>query len=130
MLNLSLATVVQHLLFFFLVVVTPIWDYYDTRRLKQNPESGRKLRYYRTLMAWLWIASLLACLAVGFRALFTIEPCQAKHPGCLGMFGCAPGGSRDAIFMALLCCRPSLRSGRSVTKQPRKYSSADALEVA
>ena len=54
-LNLSLATVVQHLLFFFLVVITPIWDYYDTCRLKQNPESGCKLRYYRTLMAWLWI---------------------------------------------------------------------------
>ena len=84
MLNLSLATVVQHLLFFFLVVITPIWDYYDTRRLKQNPESGRKLRYYRTLMAWLWIASLIACLAVGFRALFTIQPSPNEAPWLFG----------------------------------------------
>src|ERR1700689_4831314 len=74
MLNLTASIAVQHLLFFFLAVVAPIWDYYDTSRLKRSPESGRKIRYYQTLVAWLWIATAVACLAVGFRPLFTISP--------------------------------------------------------
>jgi len=71
--NVSLAVEVQHLLFLFLVVVAPIWDYYDTRRLKRG-EPGRKLRYYRTLMCWLCLAAVVAVLGVGFLPLFTISP--------------------------------------------------------
>lgn len=127
MLNLSLATVVQHLLFFFLVVVTPIWDYYDTRRLKQNPESGRKLRYYRTLMAWLWIASLLACLAVGFRALFTIETMPSEAPWLFGhVWVRYLVEAVSALFLALLLLLAFTVIRKKLKKQPRKYSSADA----
>src|SRR5580704_13075734 len=73
MLNSSPPIVVQHLLFVFLVVVAPAWDFYDTRRLRQNPGSERKLRYYRTLVSWLWIATVVAWLAVGFRPLFVFH---------------------------------------------------------
>ena len=72
--NTTASIVVQHLLFSFLLVVAPIWDYVDTRRLKQHPDSARKIRYYRTLCVWLWAATVVACLAVGFRPLFTINP--------------------------------------------------------
>src|SRR5271157_3931967 len=74
MFNVSVATLMQHLLFLFLLVVAPIWDLYSTARLKRNPSSEQKIRYYRTLCILLWIASALAVVAIGFRPLFTISP--------------------------------------------------------
>src|SRR5271166_6252774 len=68
------AKLIQHLLFLFLLVVAPIWDFYYTRKLKRNPSSERKIRYYKTLCTWMWIASALAVVAIGFRPLFTITP--------------------------------------------------------
>jgi len=49
MLNVPVATLMQHLLCFFLLVVAPTWDLYDTRRLKRNPGSKQKIRNYKTL---------------------------------------------------------------------------------
>ena len=46
MFNVSVATLMQHLLFLFLLVVAPIWDLYDTRKLKRKPSSEQKIRYY------------------------------------------------------------------------------------
>jgi hypothetical protein len=43
--NVTAATLMQHLLFLFLLVVTPIWDLYDARKLKRNPSSEQKIRY-------------------------------------------------------------------------------------
>ena len=70
----SAAALAQDLLFLFLLVVTPIWDYRDTCRLKQSPSSAGKIRHYKTLCAWLWTSTALALLAVGFRPLFSISP--------------------------------------------------------
>jgi membrane protease YdiL (CAAX protease family) len=72
--NVSLATLTQHLLFLFLLVIAPIWDFYYTRKLKRNPSSEQKTRYYKMLCTWLWIASALAVIAIGFRPLFTVTP--------------------------------------------------------
>src|SRR5258708_38108291 len=63
----------QHLLFLFLLVVAPIWDLYDARKLMRNPSSEKKIRYYKKICAWLWIASASALVAVGFRPLFTVS---------------------------------------------------------
>jgi hypothetical protein len=41
-----MATLVQHLVFLFLLLVAPVWDFYDTSRLKKNPSSNGKIRYY------------------------------------------------------------------------------------
>jgi membrane protease YdiL (CAAX protease family) len=49
------------LLFVFLLVIAPAWDYYDTQRLNRNPTSKKRLWYYKTLCLWLWIAALIAC---------------------------------------------------------------------
>jgi hypothetical protein len=74
MFNVSVATLRQHLLFFFLLVVAPIWDLYETPKLKRNPSSEQTIRYYKTICTWLWIASALAVVPIGFRPLFTITP--------------------------------------------------------
>jgi uncharacterized protein len=64
---------VAHLLALFLIVVGPIWDYFDTRPLKAHPSPQRRLRYYRQTIVWLWIATGVACWASGFGALFTVR---------------------------------------------------------
>jgi membrane protease YdiL (CAAX protease family) len=130
MMNLPAATAVQHLLFLFLVVVTPIWDYYDTSRLKRNPSSAGKLRYYKTLCGWLWISAIVACLSVGWHSLFTITP----TPGDASwLFGHAwvryLVEAVIALFMALLLLPALIVIGKKLKKQPRKYSSADAMKA-
>lgn len=67
-----MALAAQHLLAFFLIVVAPAWDYFDTLRLKADPRSSRKLRYYRTLCIWLWAATVAAVAAAGMRSLFLV----------------------------------------------------------
>src|ERR1700731_5145296 len=81
MFNVSVATPLQHLLFLFLFVVAPIWDLYATPKLKRNPTSEKKIRYYKTICTWLWIASALAVVAIGLRPVFTIILSPGKSSG-------------------------------------------------
>jgi len=128
--NVSVATLMQHLLFLFLLVVAPIWDLYDTRKLKRNPSSERKIRYYKTLCAWLWIASALAVVAIGFRPLFTIGP----SPGEISWLLLRPWVRYlvEALLSIFIIISVALPVGtviwKKLTKRPRKYSSADALK--
>src|ERR1700756_1891444 len=78
--NLSAGTLLQHLLFVFLLVIAPAWDYSYTRRLKRDPSSARKIGVYKTLCAWLWISSAVACVAVGLRSLFSISIAIGEVP--------------------------------------------------
>lgn len=130
MIHISIATLVQHLLFLFLAVVAPAWDYRDTRRLKQSPSSAGKIRYYKTLAAWLWIASLVACLSVGFRPLVTISPAPGdiswllEHAWVRYLVEAV-----IALILTVLVLMPAgIVLWKKLKKQPRKYSSADALK--
>lgn len=125
----SAATLVQHLLLLFLLIVAPTWDFYDTRRLKKNPSSAGKIRYYKTLAAWLWIASIVAYLAAGWRAVFTINPAPSEIPWLLEhawVFYLV--GVVIALFVAVTLLPVAVVFWKKVKKQPRKYSSADALK--
>jgi CAAX protease family protein len=130
MFNVSAATLLQHLLFLLLLVIAPIWDFYDTRRLKRNPSSERKIRYYKTICAWLWIASALAVVALGFRPLFTINP----SPGEISWLLLHPwvGYLVEALIAIVLLVTVVLQVGivvwKKLTKRPRKFSSAEALK--
>jgi uncharacterized membrane protein len=116
----------QHLLFLFLLVVAPIWDLYNTPRLKRNPSSEQKIRYYRTICAWLWIASGLAVVAIGFRPLFTSSPSPGEiswllpHPWVRYLV--------EALIGIVVIISVVLPVGtviwKKLTKRPRKYSSA------
>jgi len=81
MFNVSVATPLQHLLFLFLFVVAPIWDLYAIPKLKRNPSSEHKIRYYKTICAWLWIASALAVVATGFPQCSPSALRPLKSPG-------------------------------------------------
>lgn len=116
----------QHLLFFYLLVVAPIWDFYDTRKLKRNPTSEHKLRYYKTICTSLWIASALAVVALGFRPLFTTSPLRGDiswllpHPWVRYLV--------EALIAILAIITVVLPIGiiiwKKLTRRQRKYSSA------
>ncbi len=127
--SLSLTTLLQHLLFIFLLVIAPAWDYYDTRRLKRNPSSEAKTRYYATLCTWLWSAAIVACLVVGWPALAIVSPTPQEMGWLLQhiwvrylvvvvLFVLA------AIvvwtYLAVLLMR--------VRREPRKYASSDLMQ--
>jgi uncharacterized protein len=124
--SVSVAMLTQHLLFLFLLVVSPIWDLYDTRKLKRNPSSEQKLRYYWTFCTWLWVASALAVVAIGFRSLFSISPSPGEiswlllHPWVRYLVE-----ALIAIVVAVTVVLPvSIVIWKKLTRRPRKYSSA------
>ncbi|MGA2904749.1 MAG: CPBP family intramembrane glutamic endopeptidase [Candidatus Korobacteraceae bacterium] len=128
--SVSTTTLVQHLLFLFLLVVAPVWDFYDTSRLKKNPSSEGKLRVYKTLCGWLWIATAVACLTVGLRPLVTISP----EPGDVSWL-LQHGWVRYAVaallvvFVAGALLPVAIVIWKKITKRPRKYASAEALKA-
>jgi len=130
MLGPSPTTAIQYLLFFFLLVLAPLWDFYDTRRLKRSPSSAGKLRYYKTLCAWLWIATVVACLGVGWRALFTISPALDEIPWLLHVWVRYLADIVIAAVVVVVVLLPvAIVVWKKLKKQPRKYSSADALQA-
>lgn len=120
-------TLLEHLLFVFVLVVAPAWDYYDTRRLKQNPTSDARMRYYKTLCLWLWIAALVACLTAGWRAIFTIAPGDApwlaEHVWAYYVVGVV-----IALFTAAIVLPYITVLWMRVTNKPRKYASAELMK--
>jgi uncharacterized protein len=125
----SAAALTQDLLFLFLLVVAPLWDYRGTKRLKQNPSSAGRIHHYKTLCAWLWTATVVALLAVGFRPLFTISPAADEASWLFehAWVRYLVGGVL-VFYMALILLPPAVAFWKNVTKRPRKYSSADALK--
>jgi len=123
-------TLIQHLLFLFLLVVSPIWDLYAISKLKRNPGSEHKLRYYKMVCTWLWIASALTVVAIGFRPVFTIRPSPGEltwllpHPWVRYLVE-----ALIAIALIIIVVLPvGIVIWKKLTKRPRKYSSAAALE--
>ena len=120
----------QHLLFLFLLVVAPIWDLYAIPKLKRNPSSEHKIRYYKMLCAWTWIASALAVVAIGFRPLFTISPSPGEiswlvpHPWVRYLVE-----ALIAIAVIIIVVLPvGVVIWKKLTKRPLKYSAAAALK--
>jgi membrane protease YdiL (CAAX protease family) len=47
------------LLLVFLIVVFPLWDRAETRRLKRSPTTAARIRIYRLTIGWLWCTAVL-----------------------------------------------------------------------
>lgn len=119
----------QHLLFVFLLAIAPAWDYYDTRRVKANPDSPHRIRYYGTVCAWLWICAILACALLGFRSVFTISPAP-DEAGWLfrNTWVFYAVGAVIALIVATIVLPYVTVAWMSVTRKQRKYSSGEMLQ--
>ena len=71
---------VDHLLIFLLVFVSPAWDWFDTRALKANPTSQGRLRYYRQTIVILVLAAGVACWAHGLHAFLSLQGLGIDEP--------------------------------------------------
>ncbi len=76
----SCFAVTSHLLVLFLAVVLPVWDVFETRRLKaRRDDAGAKVRSYAKTMAVLWLAALCAWAISGAR-IFQTPSLRAALP--------------------------------------------------
>jgi uncharacterized protein len=128
--HLSLTTLIQHFLFVFLLLIAPAWDCYDTACLKRNPDSAQRIRYYRTVVLWLWIAAIVACAVVGLRSIFTIIPAPYGAPW---LYGHAWVRYVVGVALALLTAAMLLPyitvAWMRLTGKPRTYKSADLMRT-
>ncbi len=124
----SLDLLLCHLLSAFLATIAPAWDFYATRRLKKNPGSVQKIGYYRTLCAWLWIASFIAVATVGFRDVFTIAPMPDdavwlfRHDWVRFLVEVV-----ITLFFGMTFLPCGIVAWKKLKNRPRTYRSADAL---
>jgi uncharacterized protein len=65
--------ILQHLLVFVLIVVTPLWDWYEIPRLKASTDPGKKIRFYWKIAVASWVCAVLAVLTVGVLTVSTIH---------------------------------------------------------
>jgi uncharacterized protein len=61
--------VVEHIVAALLLVVYPVWDYFDTRELRTGSNPRARVQYYRKTTLFEWIAAGLALWAAGPRLL-------------------------------------------------------------
>jgi uncharacterized protein len=129
-LHISVTTTLQHLLFVFLLVIAPAWDYRDTQRLKRSPSSAGKIRYYKTLCSWLWIGSAVALMTLGWRALFTASPTPGEIPWLLehAWVRYLVIALLIAIFTLTILFSVGIVLWKKLKKLPRKYGAADRLK--
>ena len=125
---LSTALLLQHILFVFLLVVAPAWDLHYTSHLKRDPTSARKIGVYQTLCAWLWIASVVALLAVGFRPLFRIDLGAGDAVWLEMRWVRWLLGILIALFAAGVVLPYVTVMWKKLAGQPRKYASAELLK--
>jgi CAAX protease family protein len=81
--------VLQHVLVFFLIVVTPVWDWYEIPRLKASTDPEKKIKFYGKIVAASWACALVAVMTIGVAVVFTLH----KAPGEISWLDSgSPGG--------------------------------------
>lgn len=63
----------KHIIAIFLIVAVPIWDHFETKRLKTSSDPRVKIQSYQKTVGWLWAGSVVACLVLGLRTVLTIH---------------------------------------------------------
>jgi uncharacterized protein len=63
----------KHLIAIFLIVAVPIWDHFETKRLKTSSDPRVKIQSYQRTVGWLWAGSVFACIVLGLRTVLTIH---------------------------------------------------------
>jgi len=119
----------QHLLFAFLAIAVPAWDFYATRRLKNNPGSLQKIGYYKCLCGLLWTASFVAVITVGLREVLTIAPLPDDAAWLFGRpWVKYLAETAIVLFVGLAFLSCVTVAWKKLNNRPRTYRSAEALK--
>src|ERR1035441_6192240 len=124
--------ILQHVLVFFLIVVTPLWDWCEIPRLKASTDPGKKVRFYGKIAVASWICAVLAALTVGAMTVFTIPRTPGEGawlaPGSLaGLF--LAGLTAGLLIVIMLPAVLALWSEKIRTKAGRAAKKLAALTV-
>ncbi len=63
---------IPHLIAVFLIVVVPIWDVFEMRRLKASADPRVRVKWYAKVVVASWALAVLAIFATGWRELWNI----------------------------------------------------------
>ncbi len=63
----------RQLIAIFLIVAVPVWDHFETKRLKTSSDPRVKIQSYRKTVGWLWAGSVLASIVMGLHTVLTIH---------------------------------------------------------
>ena len=85
--------VLQHLLVAFLIVVTPLWDWYEIPRLKASAAPRKKIRFYQKIVAASWACAVVAVVTIGLAEAWTIQR-EVGEATWLSI------GTRSGVFVA------------------------------
>ena len=100
----SVGMIVQHVLVFVLIVVTPLWDWYEIPRLKASTEPRKKVRFYGKIVAVSWICAVVAVLTIGVATAFNIYRASGEiawlDPGSRG--GAFVKGITGGMLIAIM----------------------------
>jgi membrane protease YdiL (CAAX protease family) len=63
----------RQLIAIFLIVAVPVWDHFETKRLKTSTDPRVKIQAYQKTVGWLWAGSVATCIVLGLRTVLTIH---------------------------------------------------------
>ncbi|HET6181219.1 MAG TPA: CPBP family intramembrane glutamic endopeptidase [Candidatus Sulfotelmatobacter sp.] len=122
----SIGMLAQHVLVFFLIVVTPLWDWYEIPRLKASTEPRKKVRFYWKIVAASWACAIVAVVTVGIATVYAIQTVPGEiawldrgSRGAMVLMGIA-AGMLIAIFvpavLALWSEKIRVKAGKAAKK--------------
>ena len=91
MISVSGGLILQHVLVLVMIVVTPLYDWYEIPRLKASTNPRKKIGFYRTIVVSEWVCALVAVGTIGMATVFFLRRVQ-------GEIGWLDAGSRWRIF--------------------------------
>ncbi|HEX8830919.1 MAG TPA: CPBP family intramembrane glutamic endopeptidase [Longimicrobium sp.] len=118
----TLSTVLHLLLLAFLIVVFPVWDRRETRRLKTSADPRVRVKSYQKTILWQIAASALLLATVPARALFTA-------PGTPRDLGINLSGREAIPILAAMLAGALLPVLMARIKKPKEPSVPKQLEA-
>lgn len=108
-----------HLLAFALIIALPVWDRFETLRLKTSRDPRVRIQSYQMTIAWLWICSAVAVAAFGPKALCFIHLSPSEAPWLPSGDGAAAFGFGLGIALLAGAVLPALAARQSAAIRKR-----------
>jgi uncharacterized protein len=114
----------RHLIAIFLIVAVPIWDHFETKRLKTSSDPRVKIQSYQKTVGWLWAGSVVACIALGLHTVLTIHRDAGEAswlPGSGFIIGFM-GAALVALFLPIVLIMRSETTRARIAKSLEKLN--------
>jgi uncharacterized protein len=114
----------KHLIAIFLIVAVPVWDHFETKRLKTSSDPRVKIQSYQKTVGWLWAGSVFTCIVLGLRTVLTIHRDAGEAswlPGS-GFIVAFMGAALVALFLPIFLMMRSETTRARIAKSLEKLN--------